>query len=125
MYEGDPEAGRVVFEEGGCQNCHGGPLWTLSERYYTPQLDADARTLTLASQGVASIDVYVNVNTLESLTPELWPGWREVDVTFTIDRSDFGFYDNAGKYVVEPGRIDLFAGNSSKATLTKKFYVSG
>lgn len=57
VYEGDPEAGRVVFEEGGCQNCHGGPLWTLSERYYTPQLDADARTLTLLSQGVASIDV--------------------------------------------------------------------
>ena len=46
-------------------------------------------------------------------------------VTFTIDRSDFGFYDNAGRYVVEPGRIDLFAGNSSKATLTKAFSVSG
>ena len=46
-------------------------------------------------------------------------------VTFTIDRSDFGFYDNAGKYVVEPGRIDLFAGNSSKAELTKPFNVSG
>lgn len=55
--DGDPVAGRVVFEEGGCQNCHGGALWTLSERYYTPQLDADARPLTLASQGVTSIDV--------------------------------------------------------------------
>jgi len=46
-------------------------------------------------------------------------------VTFTIDRSDFGFYDNAGKFVVEPGAIDLYAGNSSKATLTKSFTVSG
>ncbi len=55
--EGDVEAGRVVFEEAGCHNCHGGPLWTLSERYYTPQLGGDARPLTLASQGVASIDV--------------------------------------------------------------------
>lgn len=54
---GDPDAGRVVFEEAGCQNCHGGALWTLSERYYTPQLDGDARPLTLASQGIASIDV--------------------------------------------------------------------
>lgn len=54
---GDPGAGRVVFEEAGCQNCHGGALWTLSERYYTPQLDQDPRTLTLASQGIASIDV--------------------------------------------------------------------
>ncbi|HET6582711.1 MAG TPA: YncE family protein [Nannocystaceae bacterium] len=57
VYAGDPDAGRVIFEEGGCQNCHGGPLWTLAERYFTPQLDTDARTLTLASQGVASIDV--------------------------------------------------------------------
>jgi YVTN family beta-propeller protein len=55
-YAGDPDAGRVVFEEAGCQNCHGGPLWTLSELYYTPQLDGDARGLTLASQGVTSID---------------------------------------------------------------------
>jgi len=55
--DGDPEAGRVIFEEGGCQNCHGGPLWTLSERYYTPQLDGDARPLTLLSQGIDTIDV--------------------------------------------------------------------
>ena len=54
----------------------------------------------------------------------LAPG-RAKTVTFTIDRSDFGFYDNAGKFVVEPGRIDLYAGNSSKATLTKSFTVTG
>ena len=46
-------------------------------------------------------------------------------VTFKIDKSDFGFYDNSGKFVVEPGRIDLFAGNSSKATLSKSFTVTG
>jgi len=45
-------------------------------------------------------------------------------VTFTIDRSDFGFYDNSGKFVVEPGRIDLYAGNSSKAEMTKSFNVT-
>lgn len=55
--DGDAEAGRTVFEEAGCQNCHAGPLWTLSERYYTPQLDQDPRILTLASQGIGSIDV--------------------------------------------------------------------
>jgi hypothetical protein len=27
---------------GNCQNCHGGPLWTSSERYYTPLIDTDA-----------------------------------------------------------------------------------
>ena len=46
-------------------------------------------------------------------------------VTFKIDKSDFGFYDNSGKFVVEPGRIDLFAGNSSKATMSKSFTVTG
>jgi beta-glucosidase len=52
------------------------------------------------------------------------PGEME-KVTFTIDRSDFGFYDNSGKFVVEPGRIDLYAGNSSKATMRQSFTVSG
>jgi beta-glucosidase len=52
------------------------------------------------------------------------PGQRRT-VTFTIDRSDFGFYDNAGKFVVEPGRIDLYAGNSSKATMRQSFTVTG
>src|SRR4029079_18704099 len=36
-------------------------------------------------------------------------------VTFTVDRSDFGFYDNAGRFVVEPGTIELYAGDSSTA----------
>ncbi len=38
-------------------------------------------------------------------------------VSFTLGPDDFGFYDNAGHFVVEPGRIDLFAGDSSQATL--------
>jgi beta-glucosidase len=44
-------------------------------------------------------------------------------VTFTLDRSDFGFYDNRGKFVVERGTIDVYAGNSSKAELTQSFTV--
>jgi beta-glucosidase len=44
-------------------------------------------------------------------------------VTFTLDKTDFGFYDNRGKFVVEPGRIDVYAGNSSSATMTKSFTV--
>ena len=44
---------------------------------------------------------------------------------FTIDRSDFGFYDNRGKFVVEPGVIELYAGDSSTATLMKSFRVTG
>ena len=33
----------------------------------------------------------------------LAPGATQT-VSFTLDKSDFGFYDNRGKFVVEPGR---------------------
>jgi beta-glucosidase len=44
-------------------------------------------------------------------------------VTFTLIRSDFGFYDNRGRFVVEPGRIDVYAGNSSAAEMKQSFTV--
>jgi beta-glucosidase len=46
-------------------------------------------------------------------------------VTFTLDKSDFGFYDNSGKFVVEPGEIDVYAGDSSTADQTDSFTVTG
>jgi len=46
-------------------------------------------------------------------------------VTFTLDKSDFGFYDNRGKFVVEPGQIDVYAGNSSSAAMMESFTVRG
>jgi beta-glucosidase len=45
-------------------------------------------------------------------------------VGFTIDRSDFGFYDNRGRFVVEPGTIELYAGDSSSASLRQAFTVT-
>jgi beta-glucosidase len=54
----------------------------------------------------------------------LKPGEKRT-VTFTLDASDFGFYDNRGKFVVEPGQIDVYAGNSSSAELTRSLTVSG
>jgi len=59
--DGDPDAGRTVFEDAGCNACHSGSLWTLSRRYYTPAFnpndgtDLDERTLSLAAVGVLSI----------------------------------------------------------------------
>jgi beta-glucosidase len=44
-------------------------------------------------------------------------------VTFTLDSSDWGYWDNRGRFVVEPGRIDVYAGNSSKADLKQSFTV--
>jgi beta-glucosidase len=54
----------------------------------------------------------------------LAPGEKKT-LTFRLDASDVGFYDNAGKFVVEPGQIDVFAGDSSKADLTGSFTVTG
>jgi beta-glucosidase len=44
-------------------------------------------------------------------------------VRFGLDKSDFGFYDNRGEFVVEPGQIDVYAGNSSDANLKQTFTV--
>src|SRR5206468_4106303 len=51
------------------------------------------------------------------------PGQKQT-VSFTLDKSDFGFYDNRGRFVVEPGRIDLYAGDSSAADMTASFTVT-
>src|ERR671923_1950014 len=72
---------------------------------------------------VASISQPVRrLRGFERLT--LDPGQSQT-VTFTLDKSDFGFYDNRGRFVVEPGRIDIYAGDSSDAALTKSFTVQG
>jgi beta-glucosidase len=44
-------------------------------------------------------------------------------VRFTLNRSDVGFFDNSGHFVVEPGEIDVYVGDSSAASMTKSFTV--
>jgi len=44
-------------------------------------------------------------------------------VTFTLNRNDIGFYDNSGHFVVEPGAIDVYVGDSSQASMMKSFTV--
>jgi beta-glucosidase len=44
-------------------------------------------------------------------------------VTFRLDSSDWGFYDNRGRFVVEPGQIDVYAGNSSSTEMKQSFTV--
>jgi beta-glucosidase len=46
-------------------------------------------------------------------------------VTFTLDKSDWSFSDNRGKQVNERGQIDVYAGDSSTAEMTKSFQVTG
>jgi beta-glucosidase len=52
------------------------------------------------------------------------PGQKQT-VTFNLDKSDFGFYDNRGRFVVEPGRIDVYGGDSSTADMKDSFSVRG
>ncbi len=52
----------------------------------------------------------------------LAPGAKQT-VSFTLDKSDFGFYDNRGTFVVEPGSIDVYAGHSSNADMKESFTV--
>jgi beta-glucosidase len=44
-------------------------------------------------------------------------------VSFTLTPDDVGFYDNAAKFRVEPGKIEVYVGTSSAATLTVSFTV--
>ena len=52
------------------------------------------------------------------------PG-KSTTVSFRLDGSDVGFYGNDGRYHVEPGAIDVYAGDSSDAALHDSFTISG
>lgn len=52
----------------------------------------------------------------------LAPG-QTTAVTFTITPDDYGFFNNRGRFVVEPGRIHLYAGTSSQADLMRSFTI--
>ncbi|MEC3979195.1 glycoside hydrolase family 3 N-terminal domain-containing protein [Amycolatopsis sp. H20-H5] len=44
-------------------------------------------------------------------------------VSFTLTTEDVGFYDNAATFRVEPGKIEVYVGNSASAALTSSFTV--
>jgi beta-glucosidase len=72
---------------------------------------------------VASIEQPVRrLRDFERVT--LDPG-KSKTVSFKLDRNDVGFYNNSGRFVVEPGQIDVYVGDSSQATMTKSFTVLG
>jgi beta-glucosidase len=45
-------------------------------------------------------------------------------VTFTLNGKNVGFYDNNGKFVIEPGLIQTYVGDSSSAPLVGGFTVT-
>ena len=38
-------------------------------------------------------------------------------ITFELDESHLGFYDNQGNYIIEPGAFDIYVGGSSNTSL--------
>jgi beta-glucosidase len=44
-------------------------------------------------------------------------------VSWTLDASDVGFYDNKGRFRVEPGAIEVYVGDSSSADQKVVFTV--
>ncbi|MBE1496398.1 beta-glucosidase [Amycolatopsis lexingtonensis] len=45
-------------------------------------------------------------------------------VSFTLTPDDVGFYDNGAAFRVEPGKIEVYVGNSAAATLSSSFTVT-
>lgn len=44
-------------------------------------------------------------------------------VTFTLTNEELGFYNNDGKYLVEPGRFEVFVGGNSQEVIKKEFQL--
>ncbi|MGZ8695479.1 MAG: glycoside hydrolase family 3 C-terminal domain-containing protein, partial [Gaiellaceae bacterium] len=53
----------------------------------------------------------------------LGPGEKRT-VTWKLDAGDVGFYDNRGRFVVEPGKINVFASQRSTGGLKDSFEVT-
>jgi beta-glucosidase len=41
-------------------------------------------------------------------------------IEFTLSEKELGFYDNEGKFIVEPGDFSIFVGGDSNTTLQSK-----
>ncbi len=53
----------------------------------------------------------------------LAPG-QSRSVSFTLNASSFGFYNNGGQFVVEPGPVDVWVGDSSTGGLNGMFTIT-
>jgi beta-glucosidase len=53
------------------------------------------------------------VRKLEGFQRVSLAGGHSTTVTFTLNRQNFGFYNDQGQFVIEPGQFDLWVGDSS------------
>ena len=83
--------------------------------------------------GKAVIQLYVNDVTASIVRPvkELKrfkkisiKAGETIDTDFTISGADLGFYNNQGKFLIEPGKFKLYIGQSScDNSLSAEFYI--
>jgi beta-glucosidase len=75
-----------------------------------------------SSDGADVIQLYLHqddtsllqpVRKLEGFQRVSLPAKQSTTVTFTLNRSNFGFYNDQGQFVIEPGQFDLWVGDSS------------
>ncbi|HEY1568863.1 MAG TPA: glycoside hydrolase family 3 N-terminal domain-containing protein, partial [Solirubrobacteraceae bacterium] len=64
------------------------------------------------------------VRKLEGFARLSLDGKQTKSVTFTLSRQNFGFYDDQGHFVIEPGQFHLFVGDSSVGGNTATFTVN-
>ena len=87
-------------------------------------------TGTVAGDDVAQIYIHDPVASLSQPVRRL-RGFQRVTLkpgesptlSWTLDASDVGFYDNKGRFRVEPGAIEVYAGDSSSADQKAVFTV--
>jgi beta-glucosidase len=64
------------------------------------------------------------VRKLEGFQRVTLPAGKSTTVTFTLSRPNFGFYNDQGQFVIEPGQFHLWAGDSSVGGNTATFNVN-
>ena len=89
-------------------------------------------TNTGSARGHDVVQLYLHENDTSILQPvrklegfqrvTLAPGQTKT-VTFTLGRQNFGFYNDQGQFVVEPGPFDLWVGDSSQGGTHTTFTV--
>jgi beta-glucosidase len=63
------------------------------------------------------------VRKLEGFERVSLPAGKSTTVTFTLSRQNFGFYNDQGQFVIEPGQFHMWVGDSSVGGTDTPFNV--
>lgn len=81
--------GLTQFQNGGCARCHGGPGWTISNRFYTPSNTQNTRLATVAT----------------FMKPAAWPASYTFHTTFQIANQPIGADAGGGGVAIGPLQV--------------------